>query len=221
MEMNIMNKRNLIIALALLVLAAIVAFVAWNRHQTRQLHDTTLEKISAATRDLRTAADPKSSVQIITAGAARVDGDLTALRATATSRILLLAAGADGYLLSARELLRRQAVMLELRDKIGGEIIGFRDHMLSGNRAAASWTTNAVRLKNQMEQNFREFQRTVEAHTKIADGFPDARKALTSLAPEDRLIKDTEIVAVRDAAIAAAKSLAAEVEAARRIAAPR
>ena len=85
MEMNIMNKRNLIIALALLVLAAIVAFVAWNRHQTRQLHDTTLEKISAATRDLRTAADPKSSVQIITAGAARVDGDLTALRATATS----------------------------------------------------------------------------------------------------------------------------------------
>ena len=216
-----MNKRNLTIALALLILAAIVAFVAWNRHQTRQLHDATLEKISAATRDLRTAADTKSSVQIIAAGAARVDGDLKVLRDTATSRILLLAAGADGYLLSARELLRRQAIMLELRDKIGGEIIAFRDHLLSGNRGAASWTTNAVQLKNRMEQDFREFQRTVDAHSKIADGFPDARKALAGLAPDDRLISDAEIAAARDAAIAAAKSLAAEVEAARRIAAPR
>jgi len=216
-----MNKRNLIIALALLVLVAIVTFVAWNRHQTRQLHDATLEKISAATGDLRTAADSKSSVQIITAGAARVDGDLTALRDTATSRILLLAAGADGYLLSARELLRRQAIMRELHDKIGGEIIAFRDHLLAGNRSAASWTTDAVRLKNQMEQDFREFQRTVDAHTKIADSFPEARRALAGLAPEDRLIRDAEIAAMRDTATAAAKSLAADVEAARRIAAPR
>lgn len=216
-----MNKRNMLIALALLGLAAIFAFVAWDRHQTGQLADATLQKISAATRDLRAAANVKVSATVIAASAARIDQDLAALRNASTARILLLAAGADGYLLSARELLRRQAVMLELREKIGGGIIAFRDHLLTGNRAAASWTGEAVRLKNRIEQDFREFQRTVDAHTKIADGFPEARRALAALAPEDQLIKDTEIAAARDAALVAAKALEAEVEATRRIAAPR
>ena len=35
-----------------------------------------------------------------------------------------------------------------------------------------------MRLKNRLEQDFREFQRTVDAHTRIADSFPEARKAL-------------------------------------------
>lgn len=222
-----MNKRNLLIGLVLLAVAAVAAYVAWDRHQTRQLQDATLAKISEATRALRVALAPMPApdaaayARAVAANTARVEQDLAALRDTRTSRILMLAAGADGYLLSARELLRRHTVMLELRDRIGGEIITFRDHLMTGNRAAASWTTEAVRLKNQMERDFREFQRTVDAHTRIADGFPDARKALAGLAPEDLLIKDSEIAAARDAALAAAKALAAEVGDSQRIAAPR
>jgi len=220
-----MNKRTVFIVLGLLILAAIAAFVVWDRHQTSQLQNATLSHINGATRTLRAAMAPAANTaahaQTIAASAEQVGQDLTALRAAGTSRILLLAAGADGYLVTARELLRRQAIMLDLQGKIGSEIIAFRDHLLAGNRRAANWTTEAVRLKNRLEQDFREYQRTVEAHTKIADSFPDARKLLAGLVPDSQLIAASEIAAARDAAQAAAKALAAEVEAVRSIAAPR
>lgn len=222
-----MSKRNIIIGLAVLVIAIIVAGVAWNRHQTKQLQETTLSQIDNATRALRSAmALPPSTnaaehARVVSAGTARVDQDLAALRDTNTSRVLLLAAGADGYLLTARELLRRQATMLQLRTRISDGIIAFRTHLTTGSRAAADWTTEAVRLKNKLEQDYREFQRAVDAHTTIADGFPDARKALAPLAPEDRLIAAAEIAAMREAALTAASALSGEINAVRQLAAPR
>ena len=216
-----MNNRKLLIGLVLLILAAIVAYVAWNRHQTKQLQNTALSQIDHATRALRAALTPAAQAQAIAASATQVDQELTALRTTGTARIPLLAAGADSYLVTARELLRRQAIMQELQVKIGSEIIAFRDHLLSGNRRAANWTTEAVQLKNRLEQDFREYQRTVEAHTKIAEGYPDVRKSLAGLVPDSQLMSLTEITAARDAALSAAKTLTGEVEAARGIAAPR
>lgn len=222
-----MSKRNFIIGLALLIIAIIAAYVAWNRHQTKQLQETTLSQIDEATHALRTAMTPPPSANIaeharaVFAGAARVDEDLAALRDTNTSRVLLLAAGADGYLLTARELLRRQAAMLRLRARINDGIIDFRTHLTTGSRAAADWTTEAVRLKNKLEQDYREYRRTVDAHTTIADGFPDARKALAPLAPEDRLITTAEIAAMREAALASTLALSGEINAVRQLAAPR
>ncbi len=222
-----MGKRNIIIGLALLIIATIAAYVAWNRHQTKQLQEITLSQIGDATRALRAAMALPPSTNIaeharaVSAGAARVDQDLAALRDTNTSRVLLLAGAADAYLLTARELLRRQAAMLRLRARISDGIIDFRTHLTTGSRAAADWTTEAVRLKNKLEEDFREFRRTVDAHTTIAEGFPDVRKALAPLAPEDRLIATAEIAAMREAALAAASALSGEINAARQLAAPR
>ncbi len=206
-----MHKRNIYIGLGLLIAAAIVAFFVWDRHQTSQLQNATLSQIGGATRALRAAMAPAANAHAISASAVQVDQDLTALRHSGTTRIRALAAGADGYLVTAREVLRRQAAMRELRSRIAAEIVAFRDH-LARNRSAANWTAEAVRLKNQLEQNFREHQRTVEAHTRIADSFPDARKALAALVAEDQLIGVTEISALREAALAAAKTLATEME---------
>ena len=222
-----MSKRNLLIGLGLLVLAAIAGSVAWDRHQTRLLQDATLARIGDATRALREAAAPAPGVaapdhaRAAAAGAARIDGELAALRDAATGRILLLAAGADGYLLTAREVLRRQAAMLQLRTSISESVAAFRAHLTGGNRAAADWNSVAVRLKNRLEQDYREFQRTVDAHTKIVDSLPEARQALARLAPENLLIRTKEITALRENALAAAAALTGEVSAARQLAAPR
>ena len=222
-----MSKRNLLIGLGLLVLAAIAGSVAWDRHQTRLLQDATLARIGEATRALREAAAPAPGVaapdhaRAVAAGAARIDGELAALRNAATGRILLLASGADGYLLTAREVLRRQAAMLQLRASISEGVAAFRAHLTGGNRAAADWNSAAVRLKNRLEQDYREFQRTVDAHTKIVDSLPEARQALARLAPENLLIRTKEITALRENALAAAAALTGEVSAARQLAAPR
>ena len=222
-----MSKRNLLIGLGLLVLAAIAGGIAWDRYQTRLLQDATLARIGEATRALREAAAPAPGVaapdhaRAAAAGAARIDGELAALRDAATGRILLLAAGADGYLLTAREVLRRQAAMLQLRTSISESAAAFRAHLTGGNRAAADWNSVAVRLKNRLEQDYREFQRTVDAHTKIVDSLPEARQALARLAPENLLIRTKEITALRENALAAAAALTGEVSAARQLAAPR
>ena len=222
-----MSKRNLLIGLGLLVLAAIAGSVAWDRYQTRLLQDATLARIGEATRALREAAAPAPGVaapdhaRAVAAGAARIDGELAALRNAATGRILLLASGADGYLLTAREVLRRQAAMLQLRASISEGVAAFRAHLTGGNRAAADWNSAAVRLKNRLEQDYREFQRTVDAHTKIVDSLPEARQALARLAPENLLIRTKEITALRENALAAAAALTGEVSAARQLAAPR
>lgn len=218
-----MSKRNLLFGLVLLALAAIAAGLVWDRHQTRLLQETTLARIDAATRALRDVAVPAPATaelaRALASGTERIEQELTALRGTAPGRIPQLAAGADGYLLTAREVLRRQTVMLQLRLKISAGIAAFRAHM--GDRNAADWTTRAVQLKNSLEQDYREFQRTVDAHATIADSLPAEREALEKLVPEDRLIAAAEITAMREAVQAAATAVAGEVSAARQLAAPR
>jgi hypothetical protein len=222
-SMTMMSKRKLLSGLMLLALAAIAAGVAWDRHQTRLLRETTLTRIDAATRALRDVATPTPATtgraDAVAAGAERIEQELTALRGTATGRITLLAAGADGYLLTAREVLRRQAMMLQLRLKISAGIAAFRAHM--GDRTVTDWTGKAVQLKNGLEQDYREFQRTADAHGKIADSLPEVRQTLDTLAPGDLLISPAEIQSLRETALAAATALAGEINAARQLAAPR
>lgn len=219
-----MNNKHLLIAATALIIAAVAGYVIWDRHQTKTLQDATLARIDNATQALRTALapskDPVAQSQVVAAAVERVDQDLSALRATATSRILLLGAGADTYLHTTRELLKRQAAVLVLDTSVRNGITAFRNH-LAGNRAASNWTGEAVRLKNRLEQDFREYQRAVDAHTKIADGYADAYKVLAGLVAEGRIPAAAEITAARDRTTAAAGTLTAEVEAARRMAAPR
>lgn len=219
-----MKKNHLFIGAAALIIAATAGYIAWDRHQTKTLQDATFTRIDNATQALRAALappnDPVAQSQAIAAAADRVDGDLAALRATETSRILLLGAAADTYLHGTRELLKRQAAMLMLDSGVRNGIIAFRDHLL-GNRAAPDWTGKAVRLKNRLEEDFRDYRRAADAHAKIADGLPDARNALAAVVPENRLITTAEIAALRTAALSAAKALTGELDAARRLAAPR
>ena len=219
-----MNKNHLLMGAAALIVAAVAGYVVWDRHQTKTLQDATLARIDNATQALRTALapsnDPVAQSQVVAAAVERVDQDLSALRATSTSRILLLGAGTDTYLHTTRELLKRQAAVLVLDTSVRNGITAFRGH-LTGNRGAANWTGEAVRLKNRLEQDFREYQRAVTAHTSIADGYADAHKALAGLVAESRIPPTAEITAARDRTTAAARTLTAEVEATRRMAAPR
>ncbi len=219
-----MKKNYLLIGAVALIIAAITGYVTWDRHQTKKLHDTALTHIDNATQALRTALapadDPIAQSQVVAAAIERVDQELTALRAATTSRILLLGAGADTYLHTIRELLKRQASVLVLDTSVRNGITALRSH-LSSSRAAPNWASEAVRLKNRLEQDFREYQRAVDAHTNIADGYADAHKALAGLIAEVRIPATAEITAARDRTSAAGKALTAEMAAARRATAPR
>lgn len=219
-----MKKNHLLIGAAALIIAAVTGYVTWDRHQTKTIRDATLTRIDNATQALRTALapanDPIAQSQVVAAAIERVDQELTALRATTTSRIRLLGAGADTYLHTIRELLKRQAAVLVLDTSVRNGITALRGH-LSSSRAASNWTGEAVRLKNRLEQDFREYRRAVDTHTKIADGYAEAHQALAGLVAEGRIPTIAEITAARDRTTAAGKILTTEMEATRRMTAPR
>lgn len=219
-----MKRNHLAIGIIILVIAAAAGYVAWDRHQTKILLDATLARIDHATQALRNAlapsTDPVAKSQAVSAAADRIENDLAALRAADTSRILLLGAGADTYLHSARELLKRQAALLVLDSGLRHGIAAFRDHLRSADRGA-TWGTTAVQQKNRLEQDFREYRSASDAHARIIDGLPDALKALAGLAPENSLVTAAEMAGLRTAALSSAAVITSEMEALRRIAAPR
>jgi len=219
-----MKKNHLLIGVIVLILAGALGYYAWDRHQTGKLRATTLEKITGATQSLRTllapAADTVAQSQAVAAAAERVDRDLLALRAVNTSRILLLGAGADTYLHATLELLKRQAALLMLDSGLRHGISAFRDH-LDGNRSAPGWTSTAVQQKNRLEQDYREYRSTLDAHARIIDGLPDALKTLAPQVPEKNLVTTNEIAGLRAAVATSAAAISTEMETLRRITAPR
>jgi len=219
-------KRNhLIIGAIALVIAIVAGYIAWDRHQTQTLSQATLTQIENATQALRAvsapATDPVAKSQTLAAAADRVDQDLATLRAAKLSRIPQLAAGADAYLHTARELLKRQTALLVLDSGLRHGIAAFREHLRNGNRAAATWTRTAVEQKNRLEKDFREYQSTLDAHNRIIDGLPSAIKNLTALTPEKSLLTNAEVDGLRTAVQSSAAAIKADMEALRRIAAPR
>lgn len=220
-----MRRNHFIIGTIALVVVTVASHFAWNRHQTNVLRNATMARIDTATQSLRSVlaptADPVSKSQAIAAAVERVDQDLAALRAADTSRILLLGAGADTYLHATRELLKRQTALLVLESGLRHGIAAFRDHLQHGNRSSSSWTSTAVAQKNRLEQDFREFRGTADAHARILDGLPDSLKALLPLVPEQNLVTAREITALRAATQSLAAAVTSEMEALRRIAAPR
>lgn len=221
------SHKQWIVGGSLLVLAILAGTVAWSRQQTRLQQEATQARITEASRLLRetitapTAGDLTALSQAASDAAARADAALSAQRSADTGRILLLGTAADTYLHATRELLRREATLLQLRIKVGADIAAFQQHMLAGNRAAPEWTSGAVRLKNAVEQDYREFQRTLDAHGKLADAWPEARQALAALVTPELPVSNTQVVAAREAAVAAGRELARAVEATRQLAAPR
>lgn len=219
-----MKTNHLIIGVIVLIVAGALGYYAWDSHQTGKLRAATLEKIAGATLALRTllapVADPVAQSQAVAAAAERVDRDLIALRAVNTSRILLLGAGADTYLHATRELLKRQAALLVLDSGLRHGISAFRD-LLGGNRSAPGWASTAVQQKNRLEQDYREYRSTLEAHARIIDGLPDAIKALAPQIPDKDLVTTTEIAGLRAAVASSSAAISAEMEALRGIAAPR
>ncbi len=219
-----MKRNHLVIGIIILVITAAAGYALWNRHQTTLLRDATLARIDHATQALRNtiapSTDPVAKSQAVSAAVDRIDSDLAALRAADTSRILLLGAGADTYLHSVRELLKRQAALLVLDSGLRHGITAFRDHLRSENRGA-TWGATAVQQKNRLEQDFREYRSAFDAHTRIIDGLPDALKTLSAQAPEITLPSAAEVANLRSATMASAAAITSEMETLRRIAAPR
>lgn len=209
--------------LTLVFAAGILGYLHWEREQARLQQDAVLRLLTGATRALREGMTPgrdaATQSRALHAAAERVDQDLAMLREASTERVQALATDAADYLVTVRELLKRRTVIVTLDGRVRDGMAAFRRHMLT-RREAPDWTHHAVRLNNQLEEDFREYQRTVASHTRLSDDYAQTHARLEPVVPAQYLVPPEEVSVLRDRTAARGEVASTEMQSLRQLKAP-
>lgn len=216
-------KAVVIILIAVVVTAALGW--AYSEHRKRELHDTVLALVKDTSLQLRealnvdagsAAANPETGRKL-DEHVATVERHFLQLRSMDTDSVRELAEAADDYLLTAREILRRQASSYRYRLQLAESLKALRNHMHADDRSE-SWVQEAVRAKERVDQEYREYRLPAEALAKLLESFPVSRAKIAphvdaALLPDGSLVETAHrrtLEAVRQAAdeIEKAKQLA-------------
>jgi hypothetical protein len=140
-----------------------------------------------------------------------VDAHFRRLDAENTAPVADLANAADDYLLTSREILLRWASSQRYRVKLSGSIQALQDHMRADDRTA-DWISAAVRAKEQVEEDYRDYNRAVDALSTLLETFPAARDRMAPHV-DGALLADKKVIATaRTKALAASAAAQDEME---------
>ena len=131
-----------------------------------------------------------------------------------------LAAAADDYLLTVRQILRQQAASHRYRLQLTASEDDLRGHMRTAGRRSGSWIEDAVRLKDRMERNYFDYRVSAEALQRLLGEYPAARKSVAAQLALP-LLTDEAVEEARGRTAANLKRISASVERARQLAAVR
>ncbi|MGH8660748.1 MAG: hypothetical protein ACREUB_03180 [Burkholderiales bacterium] len=160
------------------------------------------------------------TVQAIGEHADAASRNLEALRRhNATGKPELMDA-LDDFILTGREVLVRQAAIHRFRQQFFASSQALRDHMRADNRTGA-WVREAVRRKDRVEKDYRDYQAAAEALDKLLESFPGAQAKLASRSGSAPLLDDKLFAEARKRSNAALKQATDEVQRIRQIAVPR
>ena len=96
---------------------------------------------------------------------------MTELRNMDTARLRPLADAADDYLVTGREILRRQADIKRSSERLSASLQAFAQHM-QADRGMATWPDEAVRLRHSVDQDFRAYRIAVESYAALLETLP-------------------------------------------------
>jgi hypothetical protein len=118
---------------------------------------------------------------------------------------------ADDYLITSREILRRIAVSNRARRDLAGSSEALRGHMRS-DRGAALWPGEAVRLREGVDRDYRDYRLAAETLVKLIESFPASQARIAPHVEAALLIDSGILAAARTAAFNSAKTLAAMID---------
>jgi hypothetical protein len=167
------SKKPALIALAL-ALAALAGYWAYAVHDKREQERAIVALVADTTEQLRAALAPPR--RAAAGPLARVEQHFEALQAMRATRTAAFAEGAEHYLLSAREILRRREAGATLEARAASSDSALRAHMASAGRRNASWIQGAATLKRTLEAEHAELRRTLNALDELLETLPEAAK---------------------------------------------
>lgn len=220
MGFSLLNAKTLVIAAG--VLGATSAFGYWGygelrAHQLREeissrVRDTSERMLAALTTQVPPAAmDNPALLRKLYDDAETVDAHFRRIRSEDLATLAELASAADDYLLTSREILLRWASSQRYRLKLSASIRALENHMRIDDRTGA-WVTEAVRAKERVEEDYRDYNRAMNALGTLLASFPAARE---KMAPQvdATLLADARLVAsIRTQVIAASAHATGEME---------
>jgi len=193
-------KRNVQIIAAVVVLLAlgVWAYTAYQEHTTRK---AVLALVKDGGDRLRMALGAQSGAPAdFELHARTVEPHVATVRKLDTSSLRPLADAADGYLVTVREILRRLSVIQASRERLAKSLEALTEHVQS-DRGAAAWPQQAVRLKESLDRDFREYRIATESYASLLESLPGAQ---TKLAPhvnaawllDEKLVRDARAQAL-------------------------
>jgi hypothetical protein len=127
-----------------------------------------------------------------------------ALREKDTSRIRPLTDAADDYLITAREILRRRAAMHAASEKLATSAQALSRHV-QADRGAAAWPQEAVKLREPVISDLREYRIASESYVTLLGSLPASQAKIAPYVPDSSLL---DAKAVKDARESALDALA-------------
>jgi hypothetical protein len=201
--------------------AATSAFGYWGygelrAHQLREeitalVTDASLRMQAVLSTEVPLAVESPAVLRRFYEHAEAVEAHFRKLHDENVAPVASLADAADDYLLTSREILLRRASSERYRQKLAGSIKALREHMGADDHTAA-WVSKAVRAKENVEDDYRDYNRAVNALGTLLTTFPAARD---KMAPhlDAALLTDEKLVATaRTHALAASARAADEIE---------
>src|SRR5688572_29862438 len=158
---------------AVVVAALVLAVGTWLAYEkySRRNHVIAMVKDAAARLDTVLQAqlrdDPKVDLE---AHATALEGYASTLKRMNTGSFTPLADAADDYLVTAREIARRSVEMQRARRALDSSLPALSAHIRS-DRGAAAWTGDAMRLKQTLDRDFRDYRIAFEAYRTLLDSF--------------------------------------------------
>jgi hypothetical protein len=157
--------RTLAVVAAVLVLA-VGTWLAYERYSRRN-HVVTMVKDAAVRLHTVLQAQAGGAAPIdLEAHATALEGYASTLQRMQTSSFAPLADAADDYLVTGREIARRSVEIQRARHRFAASLPALADHIRS-DRGAAAWAGEAMRLKQALDKDFRDYRIAVDAYRSV------------------------------------------------------
>ena len=126
------------------------------------------------------------------AHATALEGYAATLRRMNTKSFTPLADAADDYLVTAREIARRSVEMRRARSALDASVPALSAH-IKADRGAASWTGEAMKLKQTLDKDFRDYRLALEAYRSLL-GTLESSQSNVAVYVEDLQIADAALI---------------------------
>jgi hypothetical protein len=192
-----MPQRSIVIVTITALALVFLAVWGYSVYQVRQTRNHIVTHLKATSEAVRAGLKPESQPgadleAAAAAGAARV----TELRNRDTAQLRPLAEAADDYLVTGREILRRQADIKQSSERLSVSLQAFAQHMQS-DRGMGTWPAEAVRQRHSVDQDFRAYRIAVETYAALLETLPASQRKIAPHVDPALLIDEKTLNDVR------------------------